>query len=115
MRKRWWLLLAAMFACVVVACVCLYPKPTATKIAFDRLEVGMNKAEVEVLFGRPGSFIAHIGSAHGGFVICDWSSEDGARATIRFDSDGKSEQKTWEESTVTLMARLRRWLPFLDR
>ena len=57
MKKKWWLITAA----IVVACVGLLvaipsllpPHPGVTKENFDRIKEGMTRAEVEASLGKP--------------------------------------------------------------
>jgi hypothetical protein len=59
MRKNRWLLFGLLVACVVgvvlVVLALLPPRPGVTKQNFDRIEVGMARAEVEAIFGGPAN------------------------------------------------------------
>ena len=110
MSKKWWLLLAAMFACVVVACVFLFPKPDELKVAFDRVEKGMSQEEVEALFG--GRSLRQSG--YKTMINITWTNKNGDSARIGF-VDYVVTDKVWSDSTTTWMARLRRWLGLQDR
>jgi hypothetical protein len=113
MSKKWWLLLAVMFACVVAACVFLYPAPSELKIAFDRVEKGMSVAEVENLFGQKSFFHEAFSGDNAGVVYVSWHNVNGDQATVKFSDGVATEERTWQASPSTLASHLRRWLPFM--
>jgi hypothetical protein len=113
MSKKWCLLLAAMFACVVVGAVSLYPKPDEMKIAFDRVQVGMFVAEVEDIFGKNMLLQRDSGIDRGIAYDYLWrTNNNGDTALIEFQI-GSVRGKEWIDSPNSLTARIRRWLPFL--
>jgi hypothetical protein len=86
----------------------LPPRPGVTKANFDRIEMGMTKAEVEEIFG--GRFVLHKGMANVGLnPLAGWEAHDGAVALI-YLSDGSVVRKDWAESELTFVQKLRRWL-----
>ncbi len=107
MSRKWWLLLAAMFACVVAVCVTLYPAPSETKVAFDRVKMGMHDTEVQALFGEPGFHFQSI-TSH----VELWFDKNGHEAYVTL-TNNVATNKTWHKSSASLTARLRRWLPFM--
>jgi hypothetical protein len=59
MRKNRWLLLGLLLACTVgiaLAALAWMPRPGVNKQNFDRIEVGMTRAEVEAIFAGPAKF-----------------------------------------------------------
>jgi hypothetical protein len=64
MRKNRWLLLGLLLASIVgvvlLVLALLPPSPGVTKVNFDRIEVGMTRAEVEVILGGSWSLVLHF-------------------------------------------------------
>src|SRR5258707_1119920 len=94
MKKKWWLITAAIVAgCIglLVGIAALFPPPPAvTKENFDRIEVGMTRAQVEAIFGKPGTPDAWDGGRS-----WTWENEVNEEAAIDFAHD-KVAQKRWD-------------------
>jgi hypothetical protein len=57
MRRRKLLVALAVLAAVVAAGVVVWPRPLrATRENYDRIQVGMSRAEVEAILGPPGDY-----------------------------------------------------------
>jgi hypothetical protein len=109
MKEKWWLIgLATLAICggVAVAIPTLQlPGPGVTKANFDRVEEGMDKEDVEAIFGRPGN----RSGPFMGFFVERWTGEDGSKVDVDF-VDRSVHSKHWYESTETITDKLRRWL-----
>jgi hypothetical protein len=93
-RKHRWLLLGLLLMCAVgIALVVLpwLPRAGITKQNFDRIGVGMTRAEVEAIFGGPPSW-KPVGNR------AEWAN-DGAYdcATIDFDEGGCVMRTAWQD------------------
>jgi hypothetical protein len=111
-RKRRYLISAAVLAaCVGIAfgvLAMLPPRPGVTKANFDRIEKGMTREDVEVLFGGKGDWRWIVGDWE---VKSEWMwrDNDGVEATINFENDCVT-KKQWSGSDETIPDKLRRWL-----
>jgi hypothetical protein len=92
MRKNRWLLLGLLLACIVgvvlVVLALLPPTPGITKENFDRIEVGMTRAEVEAILGGPANGWA---PAWGNMRLeNEWvDNASGDAATVNFDENNR--------------------------
>jgi hypothetical protein len=98
MRKTRWLLIGLLLACiggvVLVVVALLPPPPGITKENFDRIEVGMTRAEIEAILGGP----ANGRDPRNGLRIGLNAWEDdssGDLATIDFDEKDRVTSKHW--------------------
>lgn len=113
MRINRWLLFGLLLACTVaVAMIVLVwlSRPGINKQNFDRIEIGMTRAEVEAIFGGPPSW-KPVGNR------AEWAN-DGAYdcATIDFDEDGQVMRTAWQDlDERTLVEKLLDCLPWLER
>ena len=93
MTKRRLLLIAGPLAAVAVTLgvlAMLPPRPGVTKENFDRIEVGMTRAEVEVILGGPA------GPAFRRRSRDEWdSNENDDSVAIRFDNNDRVLEKHW--------------------
>jgi hypothetical protein len=106
----------------------LPPRPGVTKANFDRIEVGMTKAQVEGIFGAEGevtrddkALIAEIlgkeferdGKSlkvRGDLSVCRiWGANNGSGAQIEFVDDCVVD-KQWLETDESFLKKIRRWL-----
>jgi hypothetical protein len=95
MKKKWWIIAAATIAgcigLVLGVLTLLPPRPGVTKENFDRIEVGMARAEVEALFGAPAIGWPQFGTGS------EWENEEsGDLAMIGFDENGLVAQTHWD-------------------
>lgn len=94
MRLNRWLLFGVLLACgigVALAVLAWWPTPGVTKANFDRIEVGMTRAEVEAIFGGPPGAINTP-------RLCLWGDgDDSASATIDFDEAGRVAWMGWNQ------------------
>jgi hypothetical protein len=100
-------------ACLVLGILAMLPpsdRPGVTKANFDRIEKGMTGAEVDAIFGKSSSAGRSAFIAGGGVISFEsWRNDDGAYASLVLDDDVVA-QKSWNESTETITAKIRRWL-----
>ena len=98
------LLLIGLFPLAVVVALgviaMLPPSPGVTKANFDRIEMGMTKAQVEEIFGEKGVEIDL------GYTV--WESHDG-RATILFCYDSVN-GSGFQSNNGTILDKIRRCL-----
>ena len=117
MTKRRWLAVAGVLgvaACMTLLVLALMPAgPGVTKANFDRIKAGMNRAEVEELFGRP----ADTRSLHGGLKIRHtveiWRGVEGDASIISDESRGVVADERfheWSPRHEGILQRVRRWL-----
>jgi len=102
MRKKWWIIAAATIAgCVGLAFVIPAlrpPRPGVTKENFDRIEIGMTRAEVEAILGPPTEdFAGVVAFANNGFDGTIWENDRADEAQIRFDENNSVKTKNWDE------------------
>jgi hypothetical protein len=115
MKRRYLILTVGFvaFAGIVLGMLAMLPpRPGVTKANFDRIENGMTMVEVEKIFGGKGHeiLIPATDSVFVGFrVWFAWTASDGSGAVITFSHNGV-EHKGWEDSTETILDRIRRWL-----
>lgn len=113
MRINRWLMFGLLLACTVgVALVVLafLPRPGINKENFDRIEVGMTRAEVEAIFGGPPSWTP-VGNR------AEWGN-NGAYdlATIDFDDNGCVVRTAWRDlDERTLCQKLLDRLPWREK
>lgn len=86
------------------------PAPGVTKVNFDRIEKGMTRAEVEVIFGKASFRHAAVTGGGGVFSFGEWEGDDGARASFVFFDDAVQDDGSWTPSTETLAGKLLRWV-----
>ena len=104
MKKKHLFLVGGFLA----ACICLPlgvvaiipPGPGVTKANFDRIEIGMTKAQVEKIFGGEGEL---------GADGCTWHADDGSFAFVWFIDD-RVLRVQWLSSHDTFFDKIRRWL-----
>jgi hypothetical protein len=94
MKKKWWIIATATIAgCIGLAFVipALRPwRPGVTKENFDRIEIGMTRAEVEAILGPRA--IAFPGA------MVFFEDERADEAHIRFDDNlDRVKRKDWDE------------------
>ncbi|HZZ77091.1 MAG TPA: hypothetical protein VFE62_01150 [Gemmataceae bacterium] len=115
MKNRWLMLvlLSIMTGCVVVVIVALWLTPVSgvTKENFDRIEVGMTRAEVEVILGSKA--IARIRQRRDIFCFGNFwrDAESGAEAGIEFDAEDHVRGKEWWPGVLDQRTT---WERFLD-
>jgi outer membrane protein assembly factor BamE (lipoprotein component of BamABCDE complex) len=108
---------AAVAAAILAGCLCVAlavlltrgSRPAVTKAHFDRITVGMSKAEVQEIFGRPASSTSAGGRTwpqiqgiqgvrtSDGVTHEVWGGEDGA-AIIGFDERDRTVHTHWTDS-----------------
>jgi hypothetical protein len=91
---------------VIIGVLAMLPaRPGVTKGNFDRIENGMTLAEVDKIFGKPGSFGNDLPTRTS--ALSSWRSENDELACIFFDH-GIVYDKEWHGETI--IDRIRRWL-----
>jgi hypothetical protein len=88
-RKRWLLLgllSLGIVAAVLTVLALLPPRPGVTKANFDRVEIGMNRAQVEAIFDGPAD----------PEYPEEWENEAFDIAKIGFDKEGRVKSKDWD-------------------
>jgi hypothetical protein len=136
MRKLQWVAAAGLVALAGVAAFVPWPRPSrpflATRQNYDRIRVGMTRAEIEASLGPPGDHTTGptrpTGRDHGvdgsGLVcasVAHWFTDDGWIA-VEFDAKGRVRGWSWrgtkraEQSPLdNLLWRAkrqwRRWFP----
>lgn len=84
----------------------LPPRPGVTKANFDRIEMGMKKAEVERFFAKSGKRLPVLWGTK-------WTGDEG-EAIIRFDYDEKVIDKIWsdgvDQPSALTLAKIMQWL-----
>ncbi len=115
MRKNRWLLLGLLLASiagiVLVVLALLLPRPGVTEENFDRIEVGMTRAEVEAIFGGPatGSNPWVWGNLP---KENEWENEaSGDAAMVDFDENNRVIARHWDPWPDDRTA----WQKLLDR
>ena len=95
-RKIVWLIVAVC-VCVTLAFIATVPNPGVTKENFDRIEIGMTRAEVEEIFGGKGP---PSGGINDGVKTGErWDSEEGKEsAFIVFSDNDIVVEKEWRIS-----------------
>ncbi len=103
MRKNRWLLLGLLLACIVgvvlLVLALLPPRPGVTKKNFDRIKVGMARAEVEAIFGGPpkGLFGMHFqDDASGDSAIITFDDND-LVASMLWGPNLHDDRTLWEK------------------
>jgi len=104
-RKRRYVISAAVLAaCVGIALgvlAMLPPHPGVSKANYDRIEVGMPRAAVEAILGKPAEEVGRFAS--------HWAADDGTWISILFRDDEVKETRFYE-SHETILDKFRRWL-----
>ena len=91
----------AAFACLVLGILAMLPASSGpTKLKFDRIEMGMTKAQIEDIFNRTGA------EHHYWSLI--WRGDDGD-VTVRFDHTNQAIDKFWTAHPDPFIQKLRRW------
>jgi hypothetical protein len=109
MKKKWWIIAAATIAgCIGLALVIPAlrpPRPGVTKENFDRIEIGMTRADVEAILGEPNIWPPV------------WESDLGDEAQIEFDHQFRVKEKHWDEwpDDRTVYEKLLDQLPWRER
>src|SRR4051794_959890 len=113
MRKR---LLLSAAALVAIACVVLLvlamlpPRPGVTKANFDRIEIGMTRSEVEIIFGEPSEATSSTTPLGGKTTTSDdWFQLGRGIANIYFN-DELVVNKEWQAVPESFTQKIRRWL-----
>jgi hypothetical protein len=127
MKKKYLLLLAAIVvvaAYMVVAVVVLPTGPGVTKANFDRIKIGMTRAEVMKILGEeplcnillppgrtfPSTQVAPNLLTSNGDVFSDWRcAADGSYPLVVFRDD-RAIYSYWADSNETFWDKLRRWV-----
>jgi hypothetical protein len=116
--KKRLLLLAVLPLTIVVmlGILAMLPaRPGVTKANFDRIQVGMTKAEVEQIFdGEAGKQLLTTAVAGLPDMPVEkkaywWGDEERSVAVVIFENDVVI-RKEWGESDETVMQRICRWL-----
>jgi len=99
MRRKRWLLLGLLVlgiaGAVIVTLMLLPPKPGVTKENFDRIEIGMARAEVEAIFGCPPlSWVEVPGTNR--HRMDSWESDYGDVAFVHYGDDDRVASKDWD-------------------
>jgi hypothetical protein len=112
-KKKRLLLLASLPLAIAVTLgvlALLPPRLGVTKANFDRIEIGMTKAEVEAIFGERSTFEAFVKPSSDRY---SWQSDGGAQAWVYTTAgDNAVRNKVWLESAETIPNKIRRWLHF---
>ena|ERR1700733_8122591 len=106
-RKRLFIvasLIAVLIGIGMGAAALITDGPGITKAKFDRIEMGMAKAEVEEILGEKGKW---IGEGLGKFAY--WKVNDQEWVGIDFVDD-RLIQMEWHDSPETVLDKIRRWL-----
>jgi hypothetical protein len=112
MKKKWWIIaIATLAGCIGLAFVIPALRPSRaslTKENFDRIEIGMSRAEVEAILGPPAA--AWLGAPI-------WESDLADEAIIRFDKENRVKAKHWDEwpDDRTLLEKVMDQLPWRER
>ncbi len=117
MRKRYFIsagIMAASLGLALVILAVLPSGPGVTKTNFSRIEKGMTLEEVEAVLGRAADGEHVPIPVISAPIPCpptlpEWVSSDGSRVIVEF-SDGLVTDAYWQDSTETIMQKLRRWL-----
>jgi hypothetical protein len=107
----------AGFACLVLGVLAMLPPHRGvTKTNFDRIQTGMTRAEVEEIFGGPGSEVVCMVGSNTGATIIDgprkmywFIGDDWSSANVWFVDD-RVDEKDWHEANETVPMKIRRWL-----
>ena len=117
MKKKWWIIaLATIAGCIGLAFLipALRPwRPGVTKENFDRIEIGMTRAEVEAILGPPTDML----SPFAGDDEPIWESDRADEAQIRFDENNRVKSKDWDEwpDSRGVFEKLMDQLPWRER
>lgn len=116
-KKRLLLIAAVPLAIVVVLGVLsiLPSRPGVTKANFDRIQVGMTRAQVEEIFGREGKrnrvWMRGIENTMFFVIQDEWVAEDSSAALVAFSfPDDYVIETEWHDSTETILDKIRRSL-----
>lgn len=125
MRKNRWLLFGLLLACVVgvaLGVLALLPRPGVTRENFDRIEVGMSRADVEAIFGGPANGVSWWADLDRDVVAdadkAGWEDADGFNsATIVFDEHDRVVSMRWiaVPDARTTFEKLLDHLPWRER
>jgi hypothetical protein len=122
MKKKWWIIAAATIAgCIGLALIIPAlrpPRPGVTKGNFDRIEIGMTRAEVEEILGPPTEDFPRGVLALGlGIDGPIWENDRGDEAQIRFDENNRVKARDWDEwpDDRGVFEKLMDQLPWRDR
>jgi hypothetical protein len=96
----------ASCACIVLVLLAIQPSPPGvTKANFDRIEIGMARADVETILGSSKSIkVRHYEEFYN--VKDQWNQG----AFVWFDEHDKTIKMLWVDSDETILQKLRRWL-----
>ena len=113
--KRYLLLSTASLAgvaCVVLLVLAVLPRNGATKANFDRIEMGMTRADVEVIFGSAGEPPKLMPGTIPKMSPTCYGEQMGPGAYIYFDENDMVGAKRWHssEALATIVERCREWL-----
>ena len=115
MPKRRLILLATLTLAAFAAPVwyALLAHPGVTKANFDRIQLGMTKAEVEEIFGGKGMQMPLCGFARPeppeSYDVFFWPDGGGSAALVTIMDDSVM-SKTWLQSNEPTIEKIRRWL-----
>ena len=112
MKKKHWLLAAAMLIGLVFLIGALLPyRAGVTKANFDRIEDGMSKPEVVEILGEPSTDQLVGAGLAIGHTREVWTANEGfVGALIVFDEQVRVFQKDWVDHTF--LGRVRHVLPW---
>ena len=108
MTKKRLLLIASMPFTVAVTLgvlAMLPPSPGVTKANFDRIEIGMTRAEVEEIFGRKG-----VDNRERDRAVWFSGANDVVTDTVVWFKEDCVVGKVWHDSNETITDKIRRWL-----
>jgi hypothetical protein len=108
MKKRYLtaLGLVVFCGCVALGVPALSPvRPGVTKECFDRIQIGMKKADVEAILGGEGTVCEIHGTQFNRWSTIEWTRKDNSKLSVDFYDDRVSD-KSWAgeppENGVTL-------------
>jgi hypothetical protein len=85
--------------CVAVGLPALAPtQPGITRENFERVQIGMKKADVEAILGGEGKTVPEYEVRRGSTI--EWSAKDGFRVSVDFLDDRVSEKTSWNHNIV---------------
>ena len=108
--------------CLLIGIVCLGTlipamllplRPDVTNANFDRIQIGMKRAEVEEILGKKPNMFFEVHAANGSLVAKTdvWRNPDGSETHVEF-SDNLVRKKFWGVPTEPIIGKIRRWLHF---